>query len=122
MRQIKSRASSKISMSINENLKNVPNERRTETLVTALKKCDELSKIIDHCRKPPVKPRGISRCSNELINQVWSFWKENSTVTNARTSRPGTMKVADIKSDPLLFFIYFFLLCKSPLTRLQKPL
>ena len=87
LRQIKSRASSKISTSINENLKNVPNEKRTGTLVTALKKCDELSKSIDHCRKPPVKPQGISRCFSELINQVWSFWKENSTVTNARTSR-----------------------------------
>ena len=52
--------------------------------------------------KPEKKARGIRRTSDYVINLCWKFWKKHATVSNMSTSRPATMPVAMMKSNPLL--------------------
>ena len=48
------------------------------------------------------RARDIRRTLKHLIELAWQFWKTNSTVSNARTSRPAIMPISSFKSDPLL--------------------
>ena len=48
------------------------------------------------------KPRGITRTADETINKIWTFFNENSTVSNAKTSRPAKCAADLFDQNPLL--------------------
>ena len=87
---------------IKQNLLKLPKENHQEYLLKTLTSsgCFELAGSLFTSNIS--KPRNISRTGDYTINLIWNFWKQQSTVSYARTSRPANTPVHTFESDPLL--------------------
>ena len=79
---------------------NIPQDCEKLVVRRSLKKSGFYNSIVDHINIK--KPRGIRRTPDDVINKIWTFWNENSTVSNASTSRPAKYDAIAFDKDPLL--------------------
>ena len=99
----KREAITNIASAVRESLENnlIPVDRQGEVVEKALISCNMLQKVLD-IHKMVKMPRGIRRTSDECIQLAWTFWNENSTVSNAQTNRPAKCSADVFDKDPLL--------------------
>ena len=93
------RRKSEIADVIRKNTQDLTEDEKKLVLIRALKDTDTLQLVLSE-NKP--KPRGITRTSDETVNNVWNFWVENSTVSNNKTERTSKMSLKRINENPLL--------------------
>ena len=79
-------SSEKIAKFIEAEKMKIPENHHAQLIIKALKKSNLFSQVKENI-STTVHPRGIVRTSDITINTVWCFWKNNATISNARTSR-----------------------------------
>ena len=81
----------------------IPKDSEAEVMVSCLKSHGAYDQVDKLFRAERVtKPRGISRTADDTINKIWTFFNENSTVSNAKTSRPAKCAADEFDKNPLL--------------------
>lgn len=95
------RAYTKTSEIIKDSLVSLPVELHHEYLEKSLKGSStfELAGSLFKSGSKMLIPRGIHRIADNVVNLVWQYWKSQSKVTNANTSRPATIPVETFKKD-----------------------
>ena len=78
-------------------MKKIDKNYHAKLLIKLLKKRYSFSAVKQNL-VPPVVPKGIARTTDETINLISTYWKENATVLNAGTSQPATISIKTVEN------------------------
>ena len=96
------RASSAISTAIKDNLTSYNIKDQGKVVLNAMKLSGKFDLVKKEFQNPNKKTCGIRRTAGDTIKRIWTFWNENSTVSNNQTSRPSKTAADLFDNDPLL--------------------